>query len=266
MDPSAIAERLTGTPVVRRRSLAGGDVSTVVALDMADGRRLVAKLGGPVAGEARMLRAIAATGCPTPEIVGSDAVCLLMGRLPQGRASDRGWAEAGRAIARLHATTGRAYGWKGDHAIGAAVQPGGWDTDWPRFWGVRRLLAWPTALPVDLARRLERLALRLSSVLPARPPASLLHGDLWTGNLIFDDRFQGLIDPACYHGDAEVDLASLTAFGSPPEPFWTAYGALRDGWQERRPIYRLWIALLHLRLFGAGYRGMVASCLDAADA
>jgi fructosamine-3-kinase len=92
--------------------------------------------------------------------------------------------------------------------------------------------------------------------LPSAAPA-LLHGDLWSGNiLVRDGRLAALIDPACYHGDAEVDLAMLTLFDSPPDEFWEAYGPLEPGWRERRPIYQLFPALVHLRLFGAGYAGL----------
>ena len=213
-----------------------------------------------------MLQAIGATGCPAAQVIAVDDACLLLERLPEGRASDAGWAQAGRAIAALHATIGPHYGYGFDHAIGPAPQPAAPTDDWPTFWAKRRLMAWPDALPVDIARRLERLAARMAELLPRSPPPSLLHGDLWTGNLIFDGHFQGVIDPASYYGDAEVDLAALTTFGTPPPGFWQAYGPLRDGWADRRPIYRLWIALLHLRLFGAGYRAMAETCLDAARA
>ncbi|SFG24139.1 Fructosamine-3-kinase [Palleronia marisminoris] len=257
---------LVGQPVRASRRLSGGDVSSVRAVTLDDGRTLVAKVGGPVRNEARMLSAIAAAGCPAAQVIAVDEQYLVMTMLSEGRPSETGWAEAGRAIAKLHAASGAHYGWPEDHAIGAAIQPGGKDEDWPRFWAEARLLAWPEALTGDVAKRLETLAGRLPDLLPARPPASLLHGDLWTGNLIFDGGFQGLIDPASYYGDAEVDLAALTTFGTPPDSFWESYGPLRDGWEERRPVYRLWIALLHLRLFGASYRGMVEGCLDRAGA
>ena len=239
-------------------------MSEVLAVTLADGRNLIAKTGGPLMAEAAMLRAIAGTGCPAAKVVAVSDECLLMERLPEGTASPQGWAEAGEALARLHGHTGASYGWHADHAIGGAPQPNAPADDWVTFWAERRLLAWPDAVPPDIADRLEILAGRLPDLLPPTPPASLLHGDLWTGNLIFDGAFRGLIDPASYHGDSEVDLAALTTFGTPPQSFCDAYGPLRDGWEARRPIYRLWIALLHLRLFGESYRGMVERCLSAA--
>jgi fructosamine-3-kinase len=81
---------------------------------------------------------------------------------------------------------------------------------------------------------------------------------LWSGNiLVAEGRLAALVDPACYGGDSEIDLAMLTLFDSPPDEFWEAYGALEPGWEERRPIYQLFPALVHLRLFGATYESMV---------
>jgi fructosamine-3-kinase len=92
----------------------------------------------------------------------------------------------------------------------------------------------------------------------------LLHGDLWGGNiLVTGDQVSGLIDPACYHGHTEVDLAMLGLFDQPNAAFYEAYGSLEPGHDERTPIYRLWPALVHLRLFGTGYRPMVERLLQA---
>ena len=77
------------------------------------------------------------------------------------------------------------------------------------------------------------------------------------GNILVATTAAALVDPACYGGDAEVDLAMLTLFDSPPEEFREAYGPLAPGWEERRPLYQLFPALVHLRLFGATYEPMV---------
>jgi fructosamine-3-kinase len=85
---------------------------------------------------------------------------------------------------------------------------------------------------------------------------------LWGGNiLVSQGRISGLIDPACYHGDREVDFAMLSLFDHPPAEFFEQ-AALEPGWQERRDIYRLWPLLVHLRLFGHSYYRSVSACLD----
>ncbi|CAA9223074.1 MAG: COG3001: Fructosamine-3-kinase [uncultured Chloroflexia bacterium] len=106
--------------------------------------------------------------------------------------------------------------------------------------------------------RVDGLAAQMSDLLPASPRPAHLHGDLWTGNiLVAEGKLAAFIDPACYFGDAEVDLAMLTLFDGPPDEFFEGYGPLEEGWEERRAIYQLFPALVHLRLFGAGYAGMV---------
>lgn len=80
-----------------------------------------------------------------------------------------------------------------------------------------------------------------------------------------EGRLAALIDPACYYGHEEVDLAMLTLFDAPPPEFWEAYWALEPGWERRRDVYQLFPALVHLRLFGATYAGMVDRLLQSLD-
>ncbi|MGB8622195.1 MAG: fructosamine kinase family protein, partial [Paracoccaceae bacterium] len=173
----------------------------------------------------------------------------------------------GRTLRRLHEAAGAGYGWAEHYAFGPVSIPNAAAADWPTFWAERRLMAAPGALPADIANRVEGLAARLPDLLPHSPPAALLHGDLWQGNVLFGTEGAcWLIDPACYYGDAEVDLAMLKLFGRPGPAFQDGYGALSDGWLARLPIYQLWPALVHLRLFGGGYRGLVERLLSDAGA
>ena len=261
MSPAFV--RALGARVVARRALGGGSLGEVHALTLDDGRRVVLKRDPRAGAEARMLRLIRATGCPAPEVLAEEDDAVLMTALPDGgRPGPADWAAAGRAIALLHGATGDVPGWSADHGFGPVAIPNAPAPDWPSFWADRRLR--PLA-PPDLSPRIEALVARLPDLLPRDPRPALLHGDLWSGNLLFGpDGFSGVIDPACFHGDAEVDLAMLTLFGAPDPAFAEAYGPLPDGWAARRPIYQLWPALVHLRLFGGGYRGLVDRLLDAA--
>lgn len=247
-----------GVEIVRCEALSGGSLSTVYRVETKDGRCIIAKMAVGVEREARMLRAIAKTGCPAPETVYVADGLLVMTDVTAGDGGYRGWADAGSAIRVLHDQQGVEYGWHEPSAFGSVSCPSAPSDNWPMFWAERRLLAWPDALPADIGRRVEDLAARLDDFVPAFPRPSLLHGDLWGGNIVFDGRrFAGVIDPACYYGHNEVDLAMLTLFGAPGGAFWETYGPLDPGWQERRALYQLWLALVHLRLFGGGYRGMV---------
>ena len=260
--PSAAAE-LLGCDVVGNAPLHGGDLADVFRLRLGSGGTVVVKSGPFPDREGRMLEAMAAAGAPVPRVLASDTRVLVMEDLgPPVGATEGAWAGFGAALHELHAASAPRYGWDEDYAFGAVAIRNARSGNWPQFWFENRMVADVALLPGDVARRLEALATRLGDLLAAKPPASLLHGDLWSGNIHLSATGAWMIDPACYHGDAEVDLAMLTLFGSPPPVFFEAYGPLAPGWQERRAVYQLWPALVHLRLFGSGYRGLVGGLLD----
>lgn len=259
---------LTGVAEDRLERLSAESISEVLLVHRPDGPPVVAKSSPSVATEAAMLRAIAAAGAPAPLVEGEHEGVLLLEHIPNdGIFSARAWADAGAAIRRLHDRTGESYGWPVDYAIGTVALDNRESQDWPRFWGEQRLAATAALIDRPLRERIERLAPRLGDLLPAAPRPALLHGDLWTGNmLVADGRLVSLIDPACYHADAEVDLAMLDLFCAPPPEFREAYGPLAPGHAERLPVYQLFPALAHLRLWGPGYIPMVERLLAAVGA
>jgi fructosamine-3-kinase len=259
---AAIAE-ICGAEVAAIERMAGGDLGGAVRVRLADGREVVAKQGALVAREGRMLQAIRRTGAPAPEVLGVRGDLLLIELLAaDGRPSEATWASLARALERLHSATGNAYGWPEDYAFREVAIPNGQSGSWPEFWATGRLLNNCPHIASSLARRVERLCADLANRLPERPRASLLHGDLWGGNILLSHGgVSGLIDPACYHGDREADFAMLSLFDRPPDAFFEQV-SLDPGWQERRDIYRLWPLLVHLRLFGHSYFGSVSACLD----
>ncbi|HEY0625489.1 MAG TPA: fructosamine kinase family protein [Allosphingosinicella sp.] len=256
---------LTGVPEERLERLAGGDLSEVLLVRRPDGRCSVAKGGPSVGVEAAMLRAIAGAGVPAPMIEGEHEHVLLLEHVPNDRVFSIGaWRSLGAAIAKLHGQTDDNYGWASDYQFGSVALDNRQGGDWPHFWGEQRLVTTARLLDRPWRERVERLAARMEALLPESPRAALLHGDLWSGNiLVAENRLAGLIDPACYYGHQEVDLAMLTLFGTPPEPFWESYGPLEAAWEERRSIYQLFPALVHLRLFGSSYAAMVDRLLAA---
>lgn len=242
-----------GAEPVSLRALHGGDLSQVTHVILSDGRDLVAKQGPLVAHEARMLSALSQAGAPAPKVIAVMGDLLLMQYLPETSASDTGWQALSKALRTLHAQTSDSFGWTEDYAFGAVPIPNDRAPDWVTFWAENRLLPSLSHLPASYSKRLDTLTTRLSNLLPSHPPAALLHGDLWSGNVLFSGETAHLIDPACYFGDAEVDLAMLHLFGAPPSSFDDAYGPRQPEWQTRRAIYQIWPALVHIRLFGAGY-------------
>ncbi len=263
-----LAERaaaLLGGALSHVEAIQGGDLSEVLRIVLTDGREAIVKNGPAPASEGFMLRAIAASGAPAPAVLRANDEVLVLAPLPAGGRLTEAWTSLGRALTALHAAPGPRYGWASDYAFGPVAIPNGWTSDWPCFWSERRLLTHVVHLPSALAKRVEGLAAVLSSRLPPRPKPALLHGDLWSGNILVSGaQVTGLIDPACYYGHAEVDLAMLSLFDRPAAAFFDGYGALEPGHDERSAIYRLWPALVHLRLFGAGYRPMVERLLKSA--
>jgi fructosamine-3-kinase len=259
--------RLTGCNPISIQAVGGGDLAETCRARLADGRSVIAKRSVNASIEADMLRAIAATGAATPAIVAADATMLVIDELANDGNLARAWDSLGRELARLHQAVGPHYGWASDYAFGQLAIPNGPTEDWPQFWAARRLLVHEAHIDPALARRPVSLAAQLDSRLPARPVAVLLHGDLWRGNvLVSGNRVTGLIDPASYYGHAEVDFAMLGLFSQIDASLFDAYGHLDPGYAERRPIYQLWPALVHLRLFGAGYRPLVERLLTASGA
>lgn len=258
---------LMGGTLAHAEALHGGDLSQVLRIVLADGRQGIVKNGPNPRAEAQMLRAIAAAGAPAPAVFGADDTALAMEIAADDDSVHDAWADLGKALATLHRARGPRYGWPEDYAFGPLDIPNSWTDDWPAFWAEHRLLVHLPHVPASVARRIEVLARDLPNRLPQRPAPSLLHGDLWGGNvLVSEDRVSALIDPACYYGHGEVDLAMLNLFDRPAPDFYAAYGAPERGFAERLTLYKLWPALVHLRLFGSGYLSMVDGFLAAAGA
>ena len=255
---------VTGLAEEQLEPLAGESLSEVLLVRRPN-RTLVAKSGPALGTEAAMLRALAAAGVPVPAVEGEHEGVLLLEHIPNdGLFSTKAWRDIGIQLKRLHGHRGENHGWPADYAIGTVALDNRETRDWRRFWAEQRLVATSALLDRPWRERVGALADRIGDLLPAEPAAALLHGDLWTGNiLVRDGCLVGLIDPACYHGDAEVDLAMLELFSTPPDSFWEGYGPPEPGWRERQPVYQLFPALVHVRLWGSSYLRMVDRLLSA---
>jgi len=197
---------------------------------------------------------------------------LSLAWINTGRQGRRFWEDFGRSLAELHRTTADRYGFDRDNFIGQLPQSNTWMDAWPEFFRRERLEPqverarendrWKAAWDAPL----ERLDRRLNDLLPAEPPASVLHGDLWKGNFMITALGEpALIDPATYYGHREADLAMTELFGGFEDPFYDAYREawpLESGYEKRREMYNLYHLINHLNHFGAGYANSVASTLN----
>lgn len=250
--------------------LSGGCVGQVYRVRLADGETLVAKVdesAEPVlATEGFMLRYLAEhSDLPVPEVIYDSDRLLLMSYLPgDSRFNRAAQAHAAELLAALHAITAPAYGLERATLIGGLHQPNPWTDSWLDFFRQHRLLYMANEglrtgrLPQSILPRLEKFCARLDAWLaePERP--SLLHGDVWTTNVLaVNGQITGFVDPAIYYGHPEIELAFTTLFGTFDQPFFDRYQELRpipDGFfEERRDIYNLYPLLVHVRLFGGSY-------------
>ena len=111
-------------------------------------------------------------------------------------------------------------------------------------------------------RVLERLADRLPTLLPHETVPSLIHGDLWSGNVLHTARGPALVDPACAYADREMEFGITTLFGGFSDRFFAAYEEdwpLPGGWRERNPLYQLYHLLNHFLIFGGAYGAQALS-------
>lgn len=224
--------------------------------------------------EAKALKQIAATETlrvPQVITVGSfeDHAYLLMEAIDFSSGGNPDWGQLGRKLAQLHRATSGQYGFIEDNWIGANPQPNAWETDWPTFFRERRLRP-----QFELAARAgirfqqtEKLLDKIESQLSGhRPKASLLHGDLWSGNVGFTEKGEPLVfDPASYYGDRETDIAFSEYFGGFSPDFYEAYTAewpLDPGYKTRRPLYNLYHVLNHANLFGSSYVSEAQQMID----
>ena len=259
---------------VRGSTPLGGGASRV---DLVDGRTVVVKHGEPtaVAAEAAGLRWLAVPdGPPVPAVLAVEHDHVVTGFAPPGRPDGQAAAALGRGLAALHASSAPAFGagppgGPADAWIGRAPMRNRPAAAWPEWYAEHRLLPYlrtaydaghltdHEAVPVEqVCDRLPELAG------PPEPPARL-HGDLWSGNVLWSTDGAWLIDPAAHGGHRETDLAMLALFGLPHldavRSGYTEVTPLADGWPARVPLHQLFPLLVHVVLFGRGYAAATAA-------
>ena len=250
--------------------VSGGCINTTVRVACRDGSAWFVKINrsapsGMFQGEAAGLDALAQAG--GPRIPSVHLICdhsLVMEDLPSGPRQADYWERFGRELAQVHAHQAKKFGFGCDTWCGDIRQPNQWCADGFTFYAEQRF-----GFQAKLAHQrghlnrlqvqaIERFADRLPDLVPVQGPA-LLHGDLWSGNAHVDPTgAPALIDPACYYGWPEADLAMTQLFGGFPEAFYRAYeasGQVADDWRNRVDLHNVYHLLNHANIFGGGYAG-----------
>ncbi|ELZ91556.1 fructosamine kinase [Haloferax mucosum ATCC BAA-1512] len=254
--------------------LDGGHVGHVYRLDFARRRPVVVKVGDtPLDVEGAMLDALDAAGLPVPSVYHADFDLLVLDYVEgKSELTDRAERDLARHLAALHETTAPAFGFQFDTLSGPYRQPNPWTDSWVEFFRDQRLRPWCDAarsngLPAAVADRIDDVAADLDSLVSEPSAPRLVHGDVWEKNLrVRDDRVVAFLDPACYYGHPEVELAYIDWFDGAGDAFFDAYDEHRGidsgFFDERSPVYALFPLLEHVRVFGSEYVPAVNDALD----
>ncbi len=262
--------------------------------------------GGVFEAEARGLRWLAdAHAVPLPEVLGWDTSTLVVTWLPQQAADEHAAEQFGRDLAVLHASGAERFGtpWPGFIAtlplgdrsgdtvtvaaeatvpgpVGAGAETVGPPAlisgagDWASWYAVKRLLpylrraAGTGVLTGSDTRVVEEVIGRIGELAGPPEPPRRIHGDCWSGNVLWSGGRGWLVDPAAQGGHRETDLAMLALFGAPYlDRILGAYqevAPLAGGWRSRIPLHQLHPLLVHACLFGGSYREPVLAAARAA--
>lgn len=277
-----ILSQKAGHPVqvMNTASVGGGSINEAYRLETIDGLFFVkinsaSRYPKMFEKEALGLQLLSdANEIPVPEVIeygetGTD-VFLVLRFIDSAKATKTFWEDFGKRMAKLHQHTNKLFGLEHDNYIGSLHQSNRQHETWSAFFIQERLeplakMAFDSHLLTskDL-RSLENFENKLDDIFPKEEP-SLLHGDLWSGNFMVNEKGNAaIIDPAVYYGHREMDLGMSQLFGGFHPLFYEAYNkefVLEKGWKQRIEFCNLYPLLVHINLFGGGYVGSFQSIL-----
>ena len=275
-------EQTTGQvfSVKQQQSMGGGSINDAFLLTGDNGQRYFVKtnLSGRQSmfeAEAKGLQEIASSDTvKVPESVcfGDDLSqsYIVLEYLDMGGSANQ--HVLGEQLAAMHRVTARQFGWGIDNTIGATHQSNAWRENWLDFWSEQRLgfqlqLAAQNGYGGVLQSLGESLLIEMPKLFTGREmKPSMLHGDLWGGNVAgLKDGTPVIFDPAFYYGDREADLAMTYVFGGFSADFYASYQnafPLDDGFAVRKTFYNIYHIINHLNMFGGGYHGQALHMLE----
>lgn len=201
-----------------------------------------------------------------PRVINQDHIdgkqFLLLEYLEPGRRQNTYWETLGQQLAALHKCQQDTFGLDHDNYIGRLPQKNERCKSWSEFFIECRLkpqvglAKYNHLLPEKLYRQFDDFYRKVPGLFSDEPP-SLLHGDLWSGNVhTSSEGFACIIDPAVYYGHREMDLAFTKLFGGFDPAFYYSYDEtfpLSEGWEGRTELFNLYPLLVHVNLFGLSY-------------
>lgn len=264
------AESLLGTAVVATTPVAGGDICTSTRLRLSDGTSALIKTRPNAPDdffptEGRGLRWLAAApGVGVPAVLAAEPDCLILTWVEVGKPTTEAAESLGRGLATTHGAGSESYGGPRDGYIATLPLPNRTAPTWPEFFATRRVLPYlklardRSAISIDDAADVEAAVRRITELAGPDEAPARLHGDLWSGNVLWgQDGRTWVVDPAAHGGHRETDLAMLALFGVPQlQRVLDAYqeaAPLAEGWEDRVALHQLFPLLVHSCLFGGGY-------------
>lgn len=201
-------------------------------------------------------------------IAGNNAYLVMESLSFSGRQDQ---TKLGQQLAAMHRQQAEQFGWHRDNTIGSTPQVNSWMTDWLEFYKTNRIqfqldLAARRGIGSSLLNKGEKLLADMDKFFSSyQPVPSLLHGDLWSGNVSAMNGEPVIYDPAVYYGDREADIAMTELFGGFSQEFYNAYNqawTMDSGYKIRKTLYNLYHILNHFNLFGGGYASQAESMID----
>ncbi len=257
----------------------GGNFNLAVKVKVAEGDYFIKWNQGDHDGmfesEAKSLQVLRDTGVLSiPQVINYgkilDKEYLMIEFLTAGYKQENYWQDFGQKLAKLHTHTHHSHGLDFNNYIGALRQSNEWMEDGVQFFIEKRLKVqaglalYDRKISEEVYDKFQTLFEKIPTLIPNEKPA-LLHGDLWSGNVMTDSKgFVALVDPACYYGLREAELAFTTMFGGFEPAFYEAYHEvypIENGFGDRIPLYNLYPLMVHVNLFGGGYLDAVEKIL-----
>tara|TARA_Y100001970_G_scaffold257166_1_gene335549 strand:- start:342 stop:1184 length:843 start_codon:yes stop_codon:yes gene_type:complete len=217
------------------------------------------------AAEAKGLKLIRSTNTiRVPEVIFIENDFLLLEYVAPSFSSS--WINFGKSLADLHKNTNSFFGLDHDNFIGNLVQSNSLMDSWSEFYIKNRLLPQVNQKGFSsvFLKKFDLLFAKIPSLFP-KCSASLIHGDLWSGNFLMGKDFVYLIDPAVYYGNREMDISMSKLFGGFDDSFYDSYNdyyPLENGWGDRVDLCNLYPLMVHVNLFGGSYYNQVVSILN----